>query len=139
MLEGLGAARVSLIGTSMGGIISMTYAGGWPERVERLVVNDVGPEVDQAGLTRIANYVGTAPERFENIGEVAKYYKENYPAMAKLADEVVAEQVNGPSSRGPKAGSCGRWTPTCGGRCVAAPRNNDSICGCRTRESRARS
>ena len=77
MLEGLGAARVSLIGTSMGGIISMTYAGGWPERVERLVVNDIGPEIDQAGLTRIANYVGTAPERFENIREVAKYYKED--------------------------------------------------------------
>jgi pimeloyl-ACP methyl ester carboxylesterase len=93
MLEELGVARASLIGTSMGGIISMMYAGGWPERVERLVLNDIGPEIDPAGAARIASYVGTAPERFKNIDEVVKYYRENYPPMAKLADNVVADQV----------------------------------------------
>ena len=93
MLEGLGVARASLIGTSMGGIISMMYAGGWPERVERLVINDIGPEIDPVGAARIASYVGEAPERFTDIGEVVKYYKENYPPMAKLADSVVADQV----------------------------------------------
>ena len=93
MLEELGVARASLIGTSMGGVISMMYAGGWPERVERLVLNDIGPEIDPVGLARIAAYVGGAPERFKDIGEVVKYYKENYPPMAKLADEVVADQV----------------------------------------------
>jgi pimeloyl-ACP methyl ester carboxylesterase len=93
MLEELGIARASLVGTSMGGIISMMYAGGWPERVERLVVNDIGPEIDPAGMARIASYVGEAPERFKDIGEVVKYYKENYPQLAKLADSVVAEQV----------------------------------------------
>jgi esterase len=93
MLEGLGVARASLIGTSMGGIISMMYAGGWPERVERLVINDIGPEIDPAGAARIASYVGEAPERFKDIGEVVKYYKENYRPMAKLADSVVADQV----------------------------------------------
>jgi len=93
MLEGLGIARASMIGTSMGGIISMMYAGGWPERVERLVINDIGPEIDPAGMARIASYVGEAPERFKDIGEVVKYYKENYPAMAKLEDIVVADQV----------------------------------------------
>src|SRR6202041_1106804 len=89
MLEGLGVARASLIGTSMGGIISMMYAGGWPERVERLVINDIGPEIDPVGAARIASYVGEAPERFKDIGEVVKYYKENYPPMAKLADSVL--------------------------------------------------
>src|SRR5690242_11853594 len=39
MLDAIGVARVNLIGTSMGGVISMMYAGGWPERVERLVLN----------------------------------------------------------------------------------------------------
>jgi pimeloyl-ACP methyl ester carboxylesterase len=93
MLEELGVARTSLIGTSMGGIISMMYAGGWPERVERLVLNDIGPEIDPAGAARIASYVGEAPERFKDIGEVVKHYKENYPAMAKLTDNIVADQV----------------------------------------------
>ena len=93
MLEELGVTRASLIGTSMGGVISIMYAGGWPERVERLVLNDIGPEIDPVGLARIAAYVGGAPERFKDIGEVVKYYQENYPPMAKLADDVVADQV----------------------------------------------
>ncbi len=93
MLEGMGIERASLVGTSMGGIISMMYAGGWPERVERLVINDIGPEIDPKGAARIASYVGEAPERFKDIGEVVNYYKEHYPPMAKLADNVLAEQV----------------------------------------------
>jgi esterase len=93
MLEELGVARTSLVGTSMGGIISMMYAGGWPERVERLVINDIGPEIDPAGAARIASYVGEAPERFKDLGEVVTYYKQHYPAMAKVADSVVADQV----------------------------------------------
>lgn len=93
MLEELGIARASLIGTSMGGIISMMYAGGWADRVERLVLNDIGPDIDPAGLARIASYVGEAPERFNDIGEVVRYYKKNYPALAKLEDIVVADQV----------------------------------------------
>ncbi len=93
MLDSIGIARTSLIGTSMGGIISIMYAGGWPDRVERLVLNDIGPEVDSAGATRIAGYFGAAPERFKDMGEVVEYYKANYPATAKVPDDILAEQV----------------------------------------------
>ena len=111
MLEELGAARVSLIGTSMGGIISIMYAGGWPERVERLVINDIGCEIDPAGAARIAGYVGEAPERFENLGEVVKYYKQNYPPMAKLGDDVVAEQVQWSVKPGASGGLAWKMDP----------------------------
>lgn len=93
MLETLGVARTSLIGTSMGGIISMMYAGGWPNRVERLLLNDIGPEINEAGATRIGNYVGNAPERFKDLDEVVAHFKQNYPAMARLANEVAREFV----------------------------------------------
>jgi esterase len=111
MLEELGAERVSLIGTSMGGIISIMYAGGWPERVERLVINDIGCEIDPAGAARIAGYVGEAPERFENLDDVVKYYKENYPPMAKLADDVVAEQVKWSVKPGANGGLAWKMDP----------------------------
>ena len=111
MLEELGVARASLIGTSMGGIISMMYAGGWPERVERLVINDIGPEIDPAGAARIASYVGEAPERFKDIGEVVKYYKENYPPMAKLADSVLADQVKWSVKPGTDGGLAWKMDP----------------------------
>jgi pimeloyl-ACP methyl ester carboxylesterase len=93
MLDANKVDRCTLIGTSMGGVISMMYAGGWPERVERLVLNDVGPDIDPAGAARIASYVGVAPDKFANLDEVAAYYRANYPAMAKMAPEQLREAV----------------------------------------------
>jgi pimeloyl-ACP methyl ester carboxylesterase len=93
MLDQMPIERVSLIGTSMGGIISIMYAGGWPDRVERLVLNDIGPDIDQAGVTRIAGYVGEAPERFGDIDEVVDYYRKNYPPMATTPHAIAREWV----------------------------------------------
>jgi pimeloyl-ACP methyl ester carboxylesterase len=101
MLESIGIARTSLIGTSMGGIISIMYAGGWPDRVERLVLNDIGPEIDPVGAARIAAYIGTAPDSFKNLSEVVAYYKANYPAMANVPDDILAEQVKWSVKPGP--------------------------------------
>src|ERR1700730_11062955 len=74
-LEALHIDRVTLIGTSMGGIISMMYAGGYPDRVERLVLNDIGPEIAASGLNRITDYMTTAPADFAGLGEVTAYYR----------------------------------------------------------------
>jgi pimeloyl-ACP methyl ester carboxylesterase len=60
LLAGLGAARVSIIGTSMGGLMAMLLAGTQPKLVSRIVLNDVGPEVDPRGLERIRGYAGRA-------------------------------------------------------------------------------
>jgi pimeloyl-ACP methyl ester carboxylesterase len=77
----------------MGGIISMMYAGGYPETVERLVLNDIGPEIDPAGLLRIMAYVSQAPERFKDMTEVLAYYRVTYPPAAKLSDAELTEWV----------------------------------------------
>jgi pimeloyl-ACP methyl ester carboxylesterase len=60
LLAGLGAARVSIIGTSMGGLMAMVLGAMQPQLVSRIVLNDVGPEVDPAGLERIRGYAGKA-------------------------------------------------------------------------------
>src|SRR5438874_1814759 len=39
VVDALGLQRFTLIGTSMGGRIGMTYAGRHPERLERLIIN----------------------------------------------------------------------------------------------------
>ncbi len=47
--EALGLRRFALVGTSMGGLIAMQYTPRFPERVSRVVFNDIGPEIDPAG------------------------------------------------------------------------------------------
>jgi pimeloyl-ACP methyl ester carboxylesterase len=61
LLTGLGAVRISVIGTSMGGLMAMLLAARQPGLVERIVLNDIGPEADPAGLERIRGYAGKAP------------------------------------------------------------------------------
>jgi pimeloyl-ACP methyl ester carboxylesterase len=82
MLEALELDRVTLIGTSMGGLVSILFAGGYPHRVERLVLNDIGPEVEPAGLKRITDYFTDAPSSFKDVAEVAAYYRANYQYLA---------------------------------------------------------
>ena len=53
-----GIARAVFIGTSLGGIVTMLHALSQPEQVAGAVLNDIGPEIEQAGLDRIAGYVG---------------------------------------------------------------------------------
>ena len=58
LLDGLGIEQVICIGTSMGGLMAMVMGATAPERIGGIVLNDVGPEVSQAGLDRIRSYVG---------------------------------------------------------------------------------
>lgn len=52
---------VSWLGTSMGGLIGMLYAALPGNPIKRLILNDVGPQLDTSGLSRIASYVGADP------------------------------------------------------------------------------
>lgn len=58
LLDSAGLKRVAVIGTSLGGIISMLLASLVPARLLGVVLNDIGPELDPVGLTRIGSYVG---------------------------------------------------------------------------------
>ena len=93
LLDELKIDRVTLIGTSMGGMISILFAGGYPHRVEKLILNDIGPDIDPVGLARIGNYVGESPSEFNNLKQVAAYYREHYPPMRNIPEPELIEQV----------------------------------------------
>ena len=61
LLDHLGLAKATVIGTSRGGLISMALSATHPERLQAVVLNDIGPVVDPKGLERIMEYVGKTP------------------------------------------------------------------------------
>lgn len=60
LLAELKIEKFVAIGTSLGGIVTMLLAGTGAERLAGVVINDVGPEIAEAGLARIRSYVGKA-------------------------------------------------------------------------------
>jgi pimeloyl-ACP methyl ester carboxylesterase len=61
--------------------------------VEKLIINDIGPDIDPVGIARITSYVGESPTEFANLPEVAAYYRENYPPMRKMTESDLLEWV----------------------------------------------
>lgn len=61
LLDHAGIQRAVILGTSLGGIVSMLMATSYAERFAGLVLNDIGPEADPKGLARIKSYIGALP------------------------------------------------------------------------------
>ena len=58
------------LGTSMGGAIGLkAAAGALRGRIRRLVLNDIGPELAEAAVTRIRSYAGSPPA-FATVSEL---------------------------------------------------------------------
>ena len=104
--QALGLERFSLVGTSMGGRIPLTYAGTHPDRVERTVLNDIGPEIDPRGGKRIANTTRDAATTFETMDEVIAWHREQRVGFSALSDA----QQQATASRAVKAGPDGGYT-----------------------------
>ena len=101
-IDQLGLEQFILIGTSMGGIIAMAYAGAHPERLVRLVINDIGPDAE-VGSQRITQTVGDRPEEFANLDDAMAYRRLVSPITAgrsvedqrELALGVLRQQSDG--------------------------------------------
>jgi pimeloyl-ACP methyl ester carboxylesterase len=58
LLDDLMIEKAVFVGTSLGGLVTMTIAAMAPQRIAAAILNDVGPDVDVDGVSRILSYVG---------------------------------------------------------------------------------
>jgi pimeloyl-ACP methyl ester carboxylesterase len=83
LLGELGVSSYIAFGTSLGGIVTMLLAGTAREKIVGALLNDVGPEIETAGLSRIRTYVGksnTWPTWMHAARAVAEANADVYPA-----------------------------------------------------------
>ena len=57
-LDELTIPQAIFVGTSLGGLVTMTVAALSPDRIAASILNDVGPQLSNEGLDRIRSYVG---------------------------------------------------------------------------------
>ena len=77
LLDQLGIREAIFVGTSLGGLVTMVIAATAPQRIAAAIINDVGPDVDPAGIDRILTYVGK-DLRFRDWDEAADRIAANY-------------------------------------------------------------
>lgn len=87
LLDELVIPRMLVIGTSMGGLMSMIMANMQPTRFAGIALNDIGPELDPVGLDRIKGYVGKGREIRSWDDAVAQTRAINEVAFPKYTDE----------------------------------------------------
>jgi pimeloyl-ACP methyl ester carboxylesterase len=87
MLDGLSIAKCAWIGTSLGGLVGMALAAtpATAPRIERLVLNDVGPRRNEEAIDRIRKYVTMVPE-FATMSEFETYMRTIYSTFGQLTD-----------------------------------------------------
>ena len=70
LLDEIAIDRAIFVGTSLGGLVTMAMTAIAPGRIAGAILNDIGPELSQAGLVRIMSYVGK-DVRFTSWDEAA--------------------------------------------------------------------
>ncbi|WP_425074226.1 alpha/beta fold hydrolase [Sagittula sp. S175] len=70
LLDHLGLEKAAVLGTSRGGLIAMGLAFGAKDRLLGVALNDIGPEIAEAGLDVIKGYLGKLPA-LKTLDEVA--------------------------------------------------------------------
>jgi len=79
LLDQLAIPQAIFVGTSLGGLVTMTIAAMAPQRIAAAILNDVGPDLDASGIGRILSYVGN-DRRFKSWDEAADAIAANYGA-----------------------------------------------------------
>lgn len=82
-----------MIGSSLGGAVAMVLGAIKPDLVERVVLNDIGPEINLPEPDEAAEALNLLEQQFTDATEALDYYKQCYPPARVLPDTVAIEFV----------------------------------------------
>ena len=86
LLDQLAIPQTVFVGTSLGGLVTMLMAVMAPQRIAAAILNDIGPEVDDAGIDRIKSYVGKGV-RFKSWDEAGETIAANTQAFGNYTHD----------------------------------------------------
>ena len=93
----LGLERSIFVGTSRGGLILHVMAATRPDLIAAAVLNDIGPEIESAGLAEIRDYLSRPSEASsydEAADNLARLHGAAFPALARADWLDMAQALN---------------------------------------------
>jgi pimeloyl-ACP methyl ester carboxylesterase len=85
--EELGWDRFILVGHSMGGRNVLNFASRHPEKLIKLVVEDIGPEADPNAVNYYEKLLGMVPTPFPSREAARNFFQKDFLEMAKTRDK----------------------------------------------------
>ncbi|MCK2183750.1 alpha/beta fold hydrolase [Halomonas getboli] len=115
VLDHFALERVPWVGTSMGGLLGMLLAAkaDTAARIERLVLNDVGPELNPDALVALGTYFGV-PHRFNHFRDLAAELRRHYAGFGPRSDDAWRRLALGSARRLPDGGWTYHYDPRIG-------------------------
>lgn len=83
IIDELGWSRIHLVGHSMGGRNALQFAIDHPERVERLVIEDIGPTINRTGSDFIFRLLDAIPVPFPSKREAKAFFETTFLEIFK--------------------------------------------------------
>jgi pimeloyl-ACP methyl ester carboxylesterase len=91
--------RAVVVGTSLGGVLTMALAVLKPTALAAAVLNDIGPDVVPGGLARIMGYIGTDQPQ-PDWPSAVRYIRQLLPTMSIRSDEGWLKMAQGTFRQG---------------------------------------
>ena len=88
ILDELGWEKIILVGHSMGGRNVLNFASRFPDYVEKLVIEDIGPESVQGAHEYYEYLLNLVPTPFATRELARDFFKLEFPKIAKTREKV---------------------------------------------------
>jgi pimeloyl-ACP methyl ester carboxylesterase len=96
ILDELGWDKISLVGHSMGGRNAMVFASQFPQRINKLVIEDIGPDSNPGDVEYFENLLGRVPTPFTDKVKAKEFlYTEFNPQLGAYLYSNIEEKPDG--------------------------------------------
>lgn len=94
--------KISFIGHSLGGYVSLLFAHKYPERVNKLIIVDSSPQPSPIGFQKITHILNELPASFSDPEEGRRFFKEK--VQKNLFSRALGEFLHANLNRNPESG-----------------------------------
>ncbi len=78
ILDDLGWQKVNLLGHSMGGRVVYTFAAAYPDRVDKLIIVDIGPDISPTSASTALRILDSVPMPFSSKKEAKAWFESEF-------------------------------------------------------------
>ncbi len=86
IIDELGFQRIILVGHSMGGRNALYFANAYPERVEKLIIEDIGPESDPNNYLYYEKMLKSIPVPFPSREQAKDFFEHKFAQVFKVKE-----------------------------------------------------